>query len=211
MIDLRRELELAEQDNLTWDFYEDHEDARQHALNTVPGRVVTALFREIDDVDLAARTVGLLSAFAARRSLACWFVYCADEYPLGIANQVIDYWVYPRGNRVVISPEWTTCRWPTDKEGPIVDCRSQETVAASEAVSSAAKFALTGDSHAAILALSLPHVAFDVSPIGHSNDFAAWLIHVAAKVAFAGREMSAEEQFALADFEFPPAMINAPR
>lgn len=197
----------AELDQLNWDFYEDAEDAQEYAkTSTVPGRIVEFLISEINDKNEVDRTMGLLTTFAAKRSLACWFLYCEGEFPLIVANSLEKYWVEYSPDIRHIDEAWLDITEPTENGYPIIDCRWQDTHAASSAVAHAARFAKSQLPHDAIISLSHAFIAFDISPVGSYVKFVDWLINIAAPCAFERKYMPSEKMYAMADFDFPLVM-----
>ncbi|WP_278468830.1 hypothetical protein [Gimesia maris] len=198
----------AESDQLFWDFYEEAENAQEDAKNTVPGRIIDFLLNDRNDRNEAARTIGLLTTFAARRSLVCWFFYCENESPLFVANSLERYWVDCWPEITHIDESWLAKTKPSENGNLIIDCRWQDTYSASSAVAHAARFAKNQVPHDAIISLSHACIAFQISPTGSSVKFIDWLVNIAVPCAFEGNYMPSEKMFAMADFDFPLIMKN---
>jgi len=204
MQDLRLVIEEAVGADLPWDFYEDGDEVAERAWQTVPGRIVAHLLASPPGWETAERIIGLLTAFAARRSLACWFAYCEEELPLSIAERLVEKWLPPQEGRGAVEEAWLVETPPRENGIAITDCRRSDTGAASSAVAHAARFAKARVALDAITSLSHAFIAFDAT--GRGRRFVEWLVGYAAPAAREGRALSAEEQFALADFAIPPVM-----
>jgi hypothetical protein len=194
--DFNNLIETLEAEGLNWDFYEVDATLEEVRENTVSGQVVA----RVESLG-GPRAAGLLTAFAARRSLACWFVYCADLRPLEIADAVIEHWVIFQNT--TLPKSWSKPIKPMEGNKPIVDCRYSDTASASSAVAHAAKYA--GDRNLLDAITSLSHAvgAFDCSPIGSTYVFEKWLLDYAIPIAMQGRAMTEYEAFADADSEWP--------
>lgn len=200
---LSRIVEQGIAEKTRWDFYEDAETAAEDALETVPGRLITGFYESTHDLAAVEHMLGLLTTYAARRSLVCWFAYCDDTKPLWIANRLVDFWTGDDRHPQFIEEAWTEEIAPAEKGIPIVDCRWCDTFSASSAVTNAAKFARTRSRLDAITSLSDSNEAFNQSPIGSVRPFREWLMQIAIPAAAERRALSAQEQFALADFRVP--------
>ncbi len=212
MLDLRAIIHDASADELAWDFWEDDPDVLRKCRDTVPGRIITAIekmpHREgRDPIDV----MGLLVAYTARRSLACWFVYCQSKTPLEAVALVVTFWLTSAQARESIDESMFIPCEPMSNGQRIVDCRRTDTIGASSAVAYAAKFTQTRSPIDAIHALSYSHMAYDTSPIGSIRIFERWLAECAWPSAFGLTAMSRVEQTAFADFVFPVEMQEALR
>ena len=66
----------GEEFHVPWEFNEDHPLAGKTSIETIPGQIVCCIEQFIDDEGSANRIIGLLTAYAARRCLVAWFLYC---------------------------------------------------------------------------------------------------------------------------------------
>ncbi len=199
----------ADLEHLNWDFYEDADDAQEYAREkTVPGRIVDFILNEYKNQNDAVRVTGLLTTFASRRSLVCWFHYCKNELPLSVANSLEKYWVNSWPDRSIIDELWLEIVEPAENGNPIIDCRRQDTISASSAVAHAARFAKKQNLHDAITSLSHAFNAIDVSPVGSYVPYLDWFVKIAYPCAVEGRIMSSKNMYAFADFYFPEEMRN---
>jgi hypothetical protein len=155
----------------------------------------------IDDPETAHVATALTCAFSARRSLACWFLYCDDTRPLQLADRLIS--AIPGDNTVVITRDDTRPCEPTENGVPITDCRQVDTLSASTSVARAAAYFLTRNREHAVFCLAVVFCAFSESPIAphdYEERMLEWLLTVAIPAAAERRELTLEEQAALADF-----------
>jgi hypothetical protein len=194
--DFKTLIESLQADGLNWDFYEPVATLESVRESTISGQVVSRL-----ESLGGPRAVGLMTAFAARRSLVCWFVYCTDGRPLEIADAVIEHWLVSQNE--MMPKSWTEEIRPMEGHKQIVDCRYSDTAQASSAVAHAAKYARDRDLLAAITSLAHAEGSFDCSPVGSTIVFAKWLVDYAIPIALAGRAMTEVEFFADADFQRP--------
>ncbi|KAA0140884.1 hypothetical protein FYZ48_06325 [Gimesia chilikensis] len=202
-------IKQAELEKLNWDFYEDAEDVEEYARKkTIPGRIVSFIFDEAKEISDAEKIIGLLTTFASRRCLVCWFLYCKNEFPLFVANSLEKYWLEFGPNRQIIDDSWLEITEPTENGSPIYDCRRQDTHSASSAVAHAARYAKKRSPHDAVISLSHAFIAFDISPIGSYVNYIDWLVNVAVPSAFDLEYMPPEKMFVMADFEIPSIMKN---
>lgn len=206
-------IKQAEEEELYWDFWKDHEEPIEFSKRTISGRIVYHLLNSISDRKTAERTVGLLVSFVARRALTCWFVYCDDEEPLRRINHVIGHWLKLDEKFQLINPDWFTPMEPMEDFQSIRDCRRQDTFGASSAVANAALYASSRDPLDAIVSLSDAECAFCVSPATTRGDFeiGKWLAEYVVPCACAGRDMTYEEDFAFNDFTVPYPMHRMKR
>lgn len=206
-------IKQAEEEGLYWDYWKKHEDPVEFSKRTIPGRIVYHLYDSITDPVTVARTVGLMVSFVARRSLTCWYVYCDDESQLHRINHVVGHWLDMDEKFKQIDPDWFTPLEPMEDGVSIVDCRWQDTLGASSAVANAALFAVSRDPLDAIVSLSDAESAFDVSPatVGKEFDIGKWLVEYVVPCAYAGRDMTYEEDFAFNDFTVPYLMHRLKR
>src|SRR5262245_36638596 len=86
--DFKQLIESLTAAGLNWDFYEDAAKLEDVRENTISGQIIS----HVDQLG-GPRAVGLLVAFAARRSLACWFLYCTDTRPLATVEALIQHWL----------------------------------------------------------------------------------------------------------------------
>ena len=195
-VDFKKLIESLEADGLQWDFYEDEATLENVRDSTISGQVIERLH------SLGGpRAVGLFIAFAARCSLACWFLYCDDTRPLEIVESVIQHWtIFQYGT--LPSSSMTAIK-PMEGDKPIVDCRYSDTMMASSAVTHAARYAQDRNLLDAITSLSHSQGAFNCSPVGSVYVFQKWLVDYAIPIALQGREMTSHEIFADADFDLP--------
>jgi hypothetical protein len=196
MIEIKGAIETLESNDLRWDFYEDGAVLEEVCEETVPGQ----LLRRVHAYG-GSCAVGLSIAFAAKRGLACWFLYCSDVRPLETVNQTIERWVRPR---IAVLPCLSTeIVQPTENGIRIVDCRQCDTSSASSAVAHAARFANDMKLLDAITSLSHAYEAFNCSPIGSARHFKSWLEDYAIPIAIEGRPMTTVEANAYADYSLP--------
>jgi hypothetical protein len=201
--DFRTLIDTLRSEGLNWGFYEDGAKLEDVRENSVSGQVISRL-NEMG----GPRAVGLLIAFAARRSLACWFLYCTDTRLAEIAEDVIQHWLIFQNGTLPISA--TIPIQPMEGDEPIVDCRFSDTSAASSAVAHAAKYARDRNLLDAMISLSHARSSFNNSPVGSVFAFDKWLIDYAIPIALQGREMTEQEAFANADYE-PPVQLRRQR
>lgn len=194
--------EQSKKEGIFWDFNDGADDAEEQAKDCMVGRLIYYLYDLFDDKSVALRTIGLLTAFNARRSLACWFLYCVDERPKAIVDRLLDFWLSPDADISLIDESWLTEIVPTDPTGhPIVHCREEDMSYVSGGIVVAAKFALERKLIDAIQALCDAWSAWGLSPAGgYEHDLDVWSYEIAAPCAIEMREMSVDEQFAYGDF-----------
>ncbi|WP_339747668.1 hypothetical protein [uncultured Rubinisphaera sp.] len=169
--------------------------------SSIPWAIVDSIYQSANDPTDAVSIVALTCTFVARRSLACWFNYCDDSYPLQLADRLVSAIIKNDMNAITLDD--TVPCYPTEKGIPIVDCRQADTMAASESVAYAAAYFIKQKIELAVFSLSDATAAFNESPIA-SYDFEErmqeWLLTVAIPAAVEQRELNFEEQSALADF-----------
>jgi hypothetical protein len=199
----------AKKDCISWDYHPSMANA-DWAIENCGAALFISEFSKLCTGSVSATvSLGLLIAFAARRSLVCWFVYCEATHPLMVVDQVIEYWLdLAAGSSAPrqIDESWLVPATPKRNGREIVDCRWQDTHSASAAVASAARFAKWGERSDATACLSAAHCAWDISPAGGPDGFEQWLVNVAAPCAIDRRRMTVTEQFAYADFVIPEVM-----
>lgn len=186
-----------------WDFFEEADDVESANLQTVPGEIVTQMQRK----GISDQAVGLLSAYAAKRSLACWFNYCQDTAPLSIINTVIDYWFCNPENIFTINEKLFVPVIPMENGEEIRDCRRTDTLSASSAVANCVSYACHRSQIFAITAISHSHIAFESCPDASSRRFEEWLTSVAFPQALALRRLTSAQQWAMADFKVPDQLL----
>lgn len=130
----------ASDNGISWDYFEDDEIGSPDLRDTAPGTIVLTLKESIQDTRVLHKSIALFVAYAARHSLACWFVYCDDDKPYKLVQYVIgqvlssdepSLWSIKEG-------DLTICR-PMENGRPIIDCRAEDTLFASKACFSCGK------------------------------------------------------------------------
>jgi hypothetical protein len=196
---LRNVIEEALDDGLNWGFYEPTATESSVMSGSISGKV----FEFLRD-SLSERSVGLLTVFASRRSLACWFLYCDDLQPLETNLGLSKWWIENKKNP--IPRLWLESVEPKERGTKIVDCRFTDTMFASSAVCHAAKYAASRRPLDAIISIAHSHASFDTSPFGQIVEFEDWLVNVALPVAVEPRDMTYDELVKNASFAIPKLM-----
>jgi len=182
---------------MSWDYFEDDEIGSPDLRDTAPGAVILTLNNHIHGNHNQWKSIALLVAYAARHSLACWFEYCDDDKPYRIIRNVIDQVLSTdsQSRCSIDEADLAVCR-PMENDSPIIDCRASDTLAAGEAVSHAARYAVAGLDKDAAAALSDAYAAFDVSPVESISVFKDWLFDVALPAALELRNLPPDNSLA---------------
>lgn len=204
MLNLTRIVEEASRRGYAWDFFEGSPDVEVACLQTVPGAIVAGM-REGGISEMA---IGLFAAFAAKRSLACWFKYCVDVAPLFAVNSVIECWFRGPDGTSAIDKSLVKPAVPIENGKEIRDCRRTDTLSASSSVANCASYAIYRSQIFAITAISHAHIAFESNPDASVRRFEEWLIHTAFPQALDLRRLTPSQQWAMADFEIPEQLRN---
>jgi hypothetical protein len=196
--------------DLDWDFDDESETVEEDYKLSVPGKIVDCIYNSIEDKTAAIRSIGLLSTYAAMRSLMCWFLYCDNKTPLLTCLKLENYWLneYPLSNGL----DDSLCEEVEliDREGDrIVDCRVADTSSVARAVSSAALFALNKSLYHVAYSLSCVDNAFNQSPADCVYTFEKWFFDVAIPITMQGRALTNDELFALAENSIPEDVLNS--
>lgn len=192
MLDFSTIISDAEASGLPWDFYEDAEDVSIQCVQTVPGQLIAALRNEAGpDFE---QSIGLLAAYAARRSLICWFVYCESHRPLVVSDRTLQYWFSSEPDE--LPGDFHLPENPFCQGEPIRDCRLTDTASASSAVAHAARYTRTRSLLDAITALSHAYIAHSTSPLTRAADFVTWICHTAGPCSIRRERMTFEQEFA---------------
>jgi hypothetical protein len=133
-LDLNKIIDDAIRRGYAWDFYERSPDVETACVETVPGAIVAEMQRN----GVSEMAVGLLAAYAAKRSLVCWFKYCVDAAPLFAVNTVIDCWFRGPTETSAIDKSLLTPTTPMENGVEIRDCRRSDTFSASSSVANCA-------------------------------------------------------------------------
>ncbi len=217
--DLNKIAEKAKKEGLLWDFDDESENAEEEYKISVPGRIIDYIYKKTSDKEVAIQTIGLLTTYAARRSLSCWFLYCKYDYPLYVTYQLEDYWINSFPDHQTIDPSWCQQIAPVDSDGNlIVDCRYSDTSLSSLSVAEAAKFALSKNFATAACSIICAYDAFGQSPLGGYDGkldeyggirlFPKWVVEIAVPVIMEKQVMDIDELFGLSDFEIPEIMLK---
>lgn len=199
LADVYRDVRRAAIKGASWEA--DTHLSQSELRRSLPGVVVEAIVSRVSPPHIAFRTVALTCAFAARRSLACWFVYCDDTSPSDTVRRLITAII--EEDRSLIGKADTEPTFPKKGGMPIEDCRQSDTLSASTAVAYAVAYFLTRDDNFAAYSLSYSVGAFEDSPIGsdsYEELFSRWLLEVAIPAAAEGRDMTTDEQEMFIDF-----------
>jgi hypothetical protein len=159
------------------------------AWKSVPGRLVDAIR---SGVPSPAEVLSLLALAAAKRSLACWELYCAGDIPI----------------RAVEAAERALCgggplpeeRLEEPAESPFEDCRACDTGCAADAAAHLVRLVRGHDPVDCIYCLSAADMAFDQSPLGARDEFRRWLSEVVLPAAVERRPLTADEESALRQY-----------
>jgi hypothetical protein len=160
------------------------------AWGSPPGLLVAAVLRAVAS---PSEVLAFLTLAVAKRSLACWELYCDRDDPIRAveaAERAI------RFGGPVPTEQLEEPAEPTFGGVPIVDCRACDTGSASDAVAHLVRFVRRRDPLDAIFCLSAAEIAFDQSPLGERDDFHRWLRDVALPAAVERRPLSSDEESA---------------
>lgn len=193
-------VEDSKDGSMSWEFDENASMARQYASECVQGRIIACIEENFGDRALSDRVIGLLTAFSARRSLVAWCIYCDSVQPITVVDNVISFWLHH-------TPlQSTAVEEPSENGVPIIDCRWGDTHSAASAVKNAAEFVVVRDWYVATLSLVCAFLGFALSPAGSVDTYVKWLVEFALPCAIELRQMTVEEQFALADYDIPEVL-----